>query len=217
MPEVPQQISAFSEKAVICNINPEPMAQVFRTYHAPYQIKSPAPDMEYALTTINWCKGYADMGDMNPVRPQQGRSEFIISARDIAADICKTLNSDVADVPGSFWGLFVCDGDKPTPIELSSNHKKFEKTLEALVKNADIAWTRYHRHEVISDACRMAARYFKLDREWALNAQPSEAADCPACGSRLPNSEVAVCKQCGAVIDAVKAQKYGLAPVAAGR
>lgn len=210
MPEVPQEIAKFTEKAVICNINKEPMPQVFRTYHAPYQIRSPREDQDYTLTEINWCKGYADNGDMNPLRPQQGRSEFVISAKDIANDICRAINNDIADVQNSFWGVFVCDGDRPTKEELTNARKKFEKTLEALVNVGDIAWTRYHRHEMISDACRMAARYFRLEREWALNSQPSEVKDCPSCGVRLPNPNVAVCKECGAVLDPVKAAMFGL-------
>jgi hypothetical protein len=68
-------------------------------------------------------------------------------------------------------------------------------------------WARGHSFREISDLHRRAAIALGVEREWAY--VPTRFADCPACGEKVRPS-VAVCKHCGAILDAEKAAKHGL-------
>ena len=68
-------------------------------------------------------------------------------------------------------------------------------------------WARGHSFREISDLHRRAAIALGVEREWAY--VPTRMAECPACGERV-KPEVAVCKHCGAILDAEKAAKHGL-------
>jgi hypothetical protein len=68
-------------------------------------------------------------------------------------------------------------------------------------------WARGHSFREISDLHRRAAIALGVEREWAY--VPTRFADCPACGEKVKPS-VAVCKHCGAILDAEKAAKHGL-------
>ena len=65
-------------------------------------------------------------------------------------------------------------------------------------------WARGHSFREISDLHRRAAIALGVEREWAY--VPTRFADCPACGEKVKPS-VAVCKHCGAILDAEKAAK----------
>jgi transcription initiation factor TFIIIB Brf1 subunit/transcription initiation factor TFIIB len=54
---------------------------------------------------------------------------------------------------------------------------------------------------------RRAAISLNMEREWAYI--PQRMVDCPACGEKVKPG-VAVCRHCGAVLDAEKAAKHGL-------
>ena len=68
-------------------------------------------------------------------------------------------------------------------------------------------WARGHSFREISDLHRRAAIALGVEREWAY--VPTRFADCPACGEKVKPG-VAVCKHCGAILDAEKAAKHGL-------
>jgi hypothetical protein len=68
-------------------------------------------------------------------------------------------------------------------------------------------WARGHSFREISDLHRRAAIALGVEREWAY--VPTRFAHCPACGEKVKPS-VAVCKHCGAILDAEKAAKHGL-------
>ena len=205
--QVESPLANFTEKAVICNINPQEMPLLFRTYQGPLRLNSPKPGEEFALTEIKWVKAYADRGDYEPLRPET-RAEFIIGAREIAEDLCNEINSAIPTIRNSFRGVFVCVDDKPTRQELDNAKKRLEETMKQLVSVGDVEWARYHRYEYIPDSARVAAKFLGLEKEWAY--QPEMRVDCPACGAKLPNQEVAVCKSCGAILDREKAAKFGL-------
>ena len=52
-------------------------------------------------------------------------------------------------------------------------------------------------------------RKLGVEKDWC--CEPKPLVDCPACGEKL-NPGLAVCKSCGAVLDAAKAARFGLAP-----
>src|ERR1051325_307894 len=221
MPETvaqPEEVNApptitFKERVTIVNINHEPIPLIFRTYHAPYQIKSPGPDEEYALTVIHWRRAYIDGEDDEPGR-NETRSEFIIGAQEIADDLCREINANIVGARGllgttSFWGLFVAKGDTPTREELDEAQRKLKLVMSNLVQMGDIEWSRYHRYELVPDTCRMAARFLKLEKEWAY-VDVSQSAECPACGMKLPHKDVAICRSCNAILNRDKAVQFGL-------
>jgi len=65
-----------------------------------------------------------------------------ISAREIAEDLCREINSDAGE--NSFLGVFVCAGDTPTEEELRRARTRLEEFYRALVAAADREWERSH-------------------------------------------------------------------------
>jgi hypothetical protein len=133
----------------------------------------------------------ADIGDKR-------YSEFYFSAKHIAED----LVADIAD-----HGVFVAAGDEPTDEEISAARERLTEFYRRQVAAADADWSRHHNHNLLSDVQRRAARYLGVDREWLF--EPEKLVDCPACGERIKPG-VAVCRGCGAVLDAEKARQFGL-------
>jgi hypothetical protein len=154
----------------------------------------------YALTEITARKGTIDLGDKRTL-------DFPISAREIAEDIAREINSDAGD--GSYFGVFVCAGDAPTDAELAAARARLAEYYRRLVAQADQDWERSHNWLMITDVERRAARWLGLEKEWSYEPRP--LVDCPACAEKLKPG-VAVCKSCGAVLDPEKAARFGLAP-----
>ncbi|MFZ0821258.1 MAG: hypothetical protein WAM91_14410 [Candidatus Acidiferrales bacterium] len=152
----------------------------------------------YALTVIGARTGAIDLGDKRTL-------EFPISAREIAADLAREINSDGGE--GSYFGVFVCAGDEPDDGELADAHAQLDGFYRNLVAAAEKEWERTHSVVFISDLQRRAARELKLEKEWSY--EPQQRMDCPACGEKLKPG-VAVCRVCGAVLDRAKAAQFGL-------
>jgi hypothetical protein len=159
-----------------------------------------ATNSPYALTPISARTGAIDLGDKRTL-------EFPISARDIAEDLAREINSDGGE--SSFFGVFVCEGSEPTDEELNDAHEKLITFYRSLVAAADRQWERTHQVAFISDLERRAARELRLEKDWSY--EPHQQMDCPACGEKL-RPGVAVCRVCGAVLDRAKAAQYGLLP-----
>jgi hypothetical protein len=104
-------------------------------------------------------------------------------------------------------GVFVCAGARPSPEELAASSSRRDGFYHRLVSEGDTMWARGHSFREISDLHRRAAIALGVEREWAY--VPTRMAECPACGERV-KPEVAVCKHCGAILDAEKAAKHGL-------
>ncbi len=152
----------------------------------------------YALTRISARTGAIDLGDKRTL-------EFPISARDIAEDLAREINSDGGE--SSYFGVFVCEGTVPSNEELADARERLAQFYASLVNAADKQWERTHNVAFISDLERRAARELRLEKEWSY--EPTMRNECPACGERLrPN--VAVCRTCGAVLDRAKAAQWGL-------
>ena len=186
------------DTAVIANITDQQWV-AHRTY-GNFIVQACPAGQAYALTEVTSRKGTMDLGDKRTF-------DFPITAREIAADIAREINSDGGDA--SFFGVFVCAGERPTEAELAEARQKLEEFYKKLVFIADQEWERTHNYMFISDVQRRAARWLGLEKDWAYDPKPM--ADCPACGEKVKPG-VAVCRACGAVLDREKAAQFGLVP-----
>jgi hypothetical protein len=159
--------------------------------HGVYHIPARAAGEPYALVTITSRGDALDLGDNR-------RFPFTIFARDIAEDLLQDLREH---------GIFVCAGERPSAEELASATARRDAYYHQLISEGDTMWARGHSFREISDLHRRAAIALGVEREWAY--VPTRFADCPACGEKVKPS-VAVCKHCGAILDAEKAAKHGL-------
>ena len=167
-------------------------------YHIPAR---PKPDASqpanqsgshlYALLLITARGDVIDLGDNR-------RFPFTITAREIADDLLQDLHDH---------GIFVCAGPRPTAEELAAAVARRDAYYQKLIGEGDVMWARGHSFREISDLHRRAAIALGVEREWAY--VPMRMNDCPACGEKVKPS-VAVCKHCGAILDAEKAAKHGL-------
>jgi hypothetical protein len=185
------------ETAVIANITDQSY-MAHRTYGT-FRVVGRAEAEEYSLTRVTPRTAVMDYGDKRTL-------PLPISAREIADDLCREINSDAGE--HSFLGLFVCAGDRPTAEELRGAREKLEEFYRALVASGDREWERSHSYLFINDLQRRAAGHLRLEKEWFYQA-PVFAGDCPGCGERV-KAGVAVCKSCGAILDRDKALALGL-------
>jgi hypothetical protein len=163
-----------------------------------FQIAGRGEGEAFALTRVTPRTAVMDYGDKRTL-------PLAISAREIAEDICREINSDAGEK--SFLGVFVCAGDAPTAEELRAAQEKLDEFYRALVAAADREWERSHSFLFIHDLQRRAAARLGVEREWHYRAR--ETRECPGCGERVKPG-VAVCKSCGAVLDREKALALGL-------
>ena len=126
-------------------------------------------------------------------------------AGEIAADLTQDLDVQ---------GIFMCAGARPSKEEIAAAQTRRQDWYQQLVSEADTMWARGHSYREISDMHRRAALSLGIEREWAF--VPQKMIECPACGENL-KPHVAVCKHCGAVLDAEKAAKHGLGAAAKSR
>lgn len=86
--------------------------------------------------------------------------------------------------------------------------KRQRKWFAALIKMADDDWQIAHRHGMISDIQRKAAREAGLQREWLLTIDDEMEAvkkiECPFCGQGLLNPDAPICPSCQKVHNPVK-------------
>jgi len=165
-----------------------------------FQIAGCGEGEPYALTRITPRTAVMDYGDKRTL-------PLHITAREIAEDLCREINSDAGE--RSYLGVFVCAGDAPTAEELRIATEKLDEFYRALVAGADREWERSHSFLFIHDLQRRAASRLGLEKEWHYQAR--ETQECPGCGERVKPG-VAVCKSCGAILNREKALALGLAP-----
>ncbi len=185
-----------SGAAVLCNIAEQ--SWILHRTHGTFVVAGRAPGETFALTIVGARTGAIDLGDKRTL-------EFPITAREIADDLAREINSDGGE--GSYFGVFVCQGDDPTDGELLIAREQLGSFYRNLVAAADKEWERTHSYVFISDLQRRAARELKFEKEWSY--EPQQRVDCPACGEKLKPG-VAVCRVCGAVLDRAKAAQFGL-------
>lgn len=163
---------------------------ISRTYGV-FHIPSRPKNDPCALLLVTARGDALDLGDNR-------RFPFTISARDIAEDLVQDLG---------VHGVFVCSGARPSEEEIAAATARRDAWYQQLVVDADQMWARGHSYREISDMHRRAAISLNMEREWAYI--PQRMVDCPACGEKVKPG-VAVCRHCGAVLDAEKAAKHGL-------
>ncbi len=195
--------SIDTNAATLVNISTEKWPPRHRTYFGSLEVRSPEPGEPYAITPIRGCTGVMDLGDKRTM-------EYRITAREIAEDIAREINSDSGE--GSFHGVFVAAGAAPTETELADARRRLEEFQRRLVTAADLEWERTKNPMFITDLERRAARQLGLEKPWLYDPKP--LADCPVCAEKIKHG-VAVCRSCGAILDRDKAAQYGL--VAVGR
>jgi hypothetical protein len=185
-----------SDIAVIANITDQ--RYMASRMYGTFQIAACAEGEAFALTRITSRTAVMDYGDKRTL-------PLAITAREIAEDICREINSDAGE--RSFLGVFVCAGEAPTEAELQSAHEKLDDFYRALVAAADREWERSHSFLFIHDLQRRAAKRLGLEKEWHYQARETE--ECPGCGERVKPG-VAVCKSCHAILNREKALALGL-------
>ena len=189
-----------SSQAVIANIT-EQSYMAHRTYGT-FRVEGRSQGEEYSLTRVTPRTAVMDYGDKRTL-------PLAITAREIAEDLCREVNSDAGE--HSYLGVFVCAGDIPGEDELRSAQARLAEFYRALVAAADREWERSHSFLFIHDLQRRAAANLGLEKEWYYQAR--ETAECPGCGERVKPG-VAVCKSCGAILDREKALALGLVQAA---
>ncbi|MGH9864234.1 MAG: hypothetical protein ACRD4H_02345 [Candidatus Acidiferrales bacterium] len=182
--------AALDKTATIASISDQDwyVARTFGVFHIPACAKG-----EACAVLIVGPRGDAiDLGDNR-------RFPFTITPREIAEDIVQDLGNH---------GIFVCADARPADEEIAQACTRRDTWYKQLVADADEMWARGHSYREISDMHRRAASAMGLEREWAY--VPQRSVDCPVCGEKVKVG-VALCKHCGAVLDAERAAKYGVA------
>jgi hypothetical protein len=187
-----------SDTAALVNISTEKWPPRHRTYFGSLEVRSPQPGEAYAITPIRGCLGVMDLGDKRTM-------EYRITAREIAEDIAREINSDSGE--GSYHGVFVAAGETPTDEELREARRRLEDFQYRLIAAADLEWERTKNPMFITDLERRAARHLGLEKPWLYDPKP--LIECPVCAEKIKPG-VAVCRSCGAILDREKAAQYGL-------
>lgn len=73
-----------------------------------------------------------------------------------------------------------------------------------LVRMADDDWQISHRHNMISDIQRTAARELKLERPYLMAVEFEDIEDCPFCAKSLLNADAPICPNCMRVLNPEK-------------
>ncbi len=192
---------AIADETVwLVNISSEKWPPRNRTYFGSLEVRSPQAGEAYAVTPIRGCIGVMDLGDRRTM-------EYRITAREIAEDIAREINSDSGE--GSFHGVFVASAATPNEAELADARRKLQEFQRRLVAAADLEWERSKNPMFITDLERRAARELGQEKPWLYDPKPQ--ADCPVCGEKIKHG-VAVCRSCGAILDREKAALYGIGP-----
>lgn len=191
------------ETVMLCNITDQ--TWLLHRTHGTFTVAACEPGAEFTLTPVTGRVARMDRGDDH-------RSDIQITARQLAEDLAREINSDAGE--GSFFGVFVCEASEPTDEELIEARERLESFYRSLVASADRQWERTHNVVLISDLERRAAKALKLERDWCYEAQ--QRTECPACGEKL-KAGVAVCRVCRAVLNPEKAAQFGLGGAAAER
>ena len=172
-------MESLKEIVSLVNISSEKWPPRQRTYFGSLEIRTPQSGEAFAITPIRGCTGVMDLGDKRTM-------EYRITAREIAEDIAREVNSDSGE--GSYHGVFVAAGEAPTEAELAEAHHKLEEFQRRLVAAADLEWERTKNPMFITDLERRAARQLGLEKPWLYDPKP--LADCPVCAEKIDRKSV---------------------------
>jgi hypothetical protein len=207
------ELQKFPEVAIVSvfpfPINEDKPGLIPRYYHIPA-----AKDGDIEVYPVNPGIMIIDLVD----RPDKIRID--ISPAQIAMSLIRDFTSSQLEFTSDASpGLFAVSGQgltkekikKEYPNEIQKIREKQNNWFRRLVFLADDDWAKYKQHRLISSIQRIAAKQLKLEREWIIEVTPPKS--CPACGSTLPNANVAVCFKCGAIINESLAKSFKFAPV----
>ena len=154
---------------------------------------------EPKILVINDAIHYVYLGD------ERGNLKARIPAHELASalvyDYVSSLScSTSTSVPAIFWipGTHKVEEIKKSYSDRIEVALQFQKNwFEALVKLADDDWSKYHRHTVVSDHQRHAAKSLNLEREWLIIPKPQEATTvlCAYCKSNI-HPDASICPFC---------------------
>lgn len=193
------------DKIQICSVSPEGFRLERPSYNFSAHLDPCLPPQEYTSVWVT------DMQDMKVIHIGGAwtsdhdieRIPVPIPAKEIVADFFRA-----EDMKNK--GCFVPKGDKPTEKELETAH---ETRNAWLLKNVEDGEKLYGQHgpagiPMIPDYFKRSAKELGLTPAWVV-AMKSRQQECPACGDTI-KAGVVICKSCGAILDAKRAQEFGL-------
>ena len=161
---------------------------------------------EPSLLVVGQSVHHIDVGEDRP------QLEMPIASAEMARSIVEDFIAAQIAVtetarPGLSWmrGEVTLQELKTKQAPLLASLKFTQKSWYlALVKIADDDWQRYHKHSVISDIQRSAARDLGyVDKDWLIVPELLASASCPACGTPIVPT-IVVCPNCRCIIDPKK-------------
>ena len=174
-----------------------------------------ASNGEPSLLVVGQSTYYVDVGEDRPQLTVHKQSAEI--ARSIVEDFItaqlgiddeKGIRPGLAWVRGEFSLLTLKAKHSKLLADLRSSHKAWNMEL---VKLADDDWQRYHKHTVISDIQRIAARQLGYaDRDWLIVEEQLKSSNCPGCGTPVVPT-IVVCPSCRCILDKVKYDQMAFA------
>lgn len=106
---------------------------------------------------------------------------------------------------GVFWSL----NNPPRAEEIKKAQRRVERYYTGLIERARTLEVSNPKEleQLINQDYHMAAEYFGLETSW--HRKLVQKADCPVCAEPLKPG-AAICRVCGAILDAEKAAKFGV-------
>ena len=205
------------DKSTVISLFPLPITEEKPGIY-PGRFFIPACTGSPVLVEIGQSVHYVDVGEDRPML--QVTYPSIEIARSIVEDFIRAqlaVSDDGTVRPGLTW----LRGSVST-LDLKSKHAPILKTLQAqhhawlteLVKLADDDWEKYHKHTVVSELQRIAARclgFTGKEKEYLLDFIPeAKSESCPACGSQVSGG-IIVCPFCRCILDKEKYSQLAFA------
>jgi len=157
---------------------------------------------EPSLLVVGQSVHHVDVGEGRP------QIEIATPSHEMAKSIVDDfINAQIAisegAQPGVAWlrGAITLSELKTKHVSLLLQLKTTQKAWYlSLVKMADDDWQRYHKHSVISDIERLAARDLGYtERPWLIVTEQLPSSSCSACGTPI-STAVIVCPSCRCIL-----------------
>lgn len=159
-----------------------------------------APGQEYTIMMVTPRLELLDHGD-------EKFTEMVNKEKAIADDIAGHCNDSILSIEGhtSFSGVFVSAKNPPSAEDLSSARRRLRAFYRDQVSLGDQFYEDPKTHREITNLMRRAAKLLNLKKPWTYQVESEES--CGACGKNVPVG-VAICGNCGAILDEEKARRF---------